>query len=186
MKGERTFYVATDLIVPFGIKDIDKFREKLISEKQISRAVKLTKEGRSMFKSATVSFFETKLIEASLQVDYETPFYETKVSTFSLHINLTEKELKDFRSVLNTAYVCCKSCMNEENDCYCTDNHNDIFEGDADICAICQGGMSTENRETVCSHEFHTSCMLKHLKSKRKNECPMCRQTLLREEDLFD
>jgi hypothetical protein len=47
----------------------------------------------------------------------------------------------------------------------------------ADICAICMENLSkVDLMITRCGHQFHSTCMITHLK--QKPDCPLCRGIL--------
>lgn len=187
MDKAPNFYTVKDLINPIEIKDFSKFFEKLEDEDAFDIYVKMTDEGKSMFKKAMITFHQHGHGETVIIVffHHHFPFTRSKISRFNIG-EFYPEELKDFKLIFDHD-LCCLKCFEDTEDCECNHDTSDIFDfvTNKEICAICHEELYTDNLlKTKCKHEFHTSCILKHLKVKEKNECPVCRQQLLNHSDL--
>lgn len=178
-------YCLKDLVKPFKIRNTAKFLEKVKREHPFFCPVKMTEEGKTMFEKANlnISIEEDSKYLVEVRFTHKPPFIICKQTVFYCNVFSNEDDLcKGFDSLFDIDVVC-KKCFCEPEDCKC-EEFSEIFDFGNETCAICFEELPLEPIQTLCKHMFHTQCIYKHLNVKNKNECPLCRQALLKYEDL--
>jgi len=113
------------------------------------------------------------LIENNINID--------KVYTFFINPSKYIFEYKDkeeFNKLIENHY----EEKNKSKIIYCQKSFNSLYENEnknnnKNICSICYDSIKKETISIIlCGHFFCKSCIIKYIKNKTCNECPICRE----------